>query len=137
MQLASKPIDPDPDLVDELRERMDREGYWDIPIEDVREDTGLPQLPWAVSMDDIAESMALLTEAGWPPSFLLMYDEPWVIAAQLKHILLHTLGNRMVFDFAMFREPHLRMRACAVGPDKGLPPPALHVRCGLQSHPRG
>ena len=100
-QLADQVIDPDPDLVDELRERMARDGYWDVASDSVREDDGEVHLAWAGSVADMAESVALLAAAGWPPSFLLMYDEVWVMAHQLKHFILLTSGNRMIFDFAM------------------------------------
>ena len=89
-------------LVDELRDRMSRDGYWDLPAGAARADNGKPVLDWVANVADMAEAMRLLTEAGWPPSFLLMYDEPWAMAHQLKHMILLTSGNRVIFDFAMF-----------------------------------
>eukprot|EP00966_Prymnesium_polylepis_P126157 2917160-Prymnesium_polylepis.1 len=81
---------------------MSRDGYWDVGAADIREDTGEVQLNWAVNIADMAEAMALLTQAGWPPNFLLMYDEPWLLAHQLKTIIRITSGNTMLFDFAFF-----------------------------------
>ena len=95
-------LDPDPELVDELRARMERDGYWDISASARHSESGQLQLDWLVSVPDMADGVRRLTEAGWPPSFLLMYDEPWVMAAQLKHLILLTSGNRIIFDFAMF-----------------------------------
>ena len=31
-----------------------------------------------------------------------MYDEPWLIAHQLKNVIRMTSGNRLLFDFAFF-----------------------------------
>ena len=101
-QLANAILDPDPDLVDELRWRMERDGYWDISASARNSESGQLHLDWLVSVPDMADGVRRLTEAGWPPSFLLMYDEPWVMAAQLKHLILMTSGNRLIFDFAMF-----------------------------------
>lgn len=39
---------------------------------------GTQNLPWSVSVSDIANGIKTLAEHGWPPSFILMYDEPWV-----------------------------------------------------------
>lgn len=101
-RLAECTIDPDPDLVDELRERMQRDGYWDIPSGQCRGDSSTLQVEWLVDVAAMAEGMSLLTAAGWPPSFLLMYDEPWIMASQLRHLILFTSGNHMIFDFAFF-----------------------------------
>ena len=77
-----------PDRVDELREGMGRDGYFTI-------DAG-PELPWAVDLGAMARAVRILGEAGWPPSFLLVYDEPWVMAHQMRQLLLLTTGNQQV-----------------------------------------
>lgn len=65
-------IDPDPDLVDECRLRMNRDGYYDIASEAIREDTGKAYLDWAVNIASMADGIKRIVAAGWPPSFLLM-----------------------------------------------------------------
>ena len=99
--LADAVIDPEADLVDELRDRMSQDGYWDVSRDAMRED-GAAHLSWAVNVQAMAEAMTLLTKAGWPPSFLLMYDEPWLLAHQLKHVIRMTSGNQILYDFAFF-----------------------------------
>jgi hypothetical protein len=99
--LADTMIDPEADLVDELRDRMSQDGYWDVSHDALRED-GTVHLSWAVNVAAMAEAMTLLTKAGWPPSFLLMYDEPWLLAHQLKYVIRMTSGNQMLYDFAFF-----------------------------------
>lgn len=101
-RLAEAIIEPEADLVDELRDRMCEDGYWEVFSDGTREDNGQVHLKWAVSVADMAEAMTTLTQAGWPPSFLLMYDEPWLIAHQLKNVIRMTSGNRLLFDFAFF-----------------------------------
>ena len=59
-QLRSAIIDPDPDLVDELRARMARDGYWDIDATARRADSGDLQLPWLVSVEAMAQGLGLL-----------------------------------------------------------------------------
>jgi hypothetical protein len=100
--LADAILNPEADLVDELRDRMSHDGYWNVDHDAVREDNGEVHLSWKVNVEDMAEAMTLLTKAGWPPSFLLMYDEPWLIAHQLKNIIRLTSGNQMLYDFAFF-----------------------------------
>jgi len=80
-----------PDRIDDLRETMHRDGYFVI-------DAG-PELPWAVNLESMARAVQILGEAGWPPSFLLVYDEPWVMAYQLQQLLLLTTGNQQVPAF--------------------------------------
>jgi hypothetical protein len=44
-----------------------------------------------------------LAEHGWPPGFLLMYDEPWIMTHQIKDLMRTTTsGNELIMDFALF-----------------------------------
>ena len=64
--------DPDPDLVDLCRDRMQHDGYFDIPA----------GLEWVVPVARVAAAIQRLCDAGWPPSFVLLYDEAWVLMHQ-------------------------------------------------------
>jgi hypothetical protein len=68
--------DPDPDLVDLCRDRMQHDGYFDIPA-------GQPDLEWVVPVARVAAAIQTLCDAGWPPSFVLLYDETWVLMHQV------------------------------------------------------
>ena len=59
--------------VDVLRDRMIRDGYFNIS-----------ELPWAVDVEAIGRSAKILVDAGLPASFLLAYREPWLVAHQVK-----------------------------------------------------
>ena len=60
-KLAEVIIEPEADLVDELRDRMATDGYWEVLSDAVREDNGEVHLSWAVSVADMAEAMTTLT----------------------------------------------------------------------------
>merc|ERR1719482_460899 len=84
-------------------------------------------LPWAVDLSAIAAGMETLFEAGWPPTCILAYDEPWIMGAQLAPLLRQVLGNTDVtFDWLAFRAPPGRPgfpphRDMNLGNEKGLP----------------
>ena len=64
----------DPDTVDELRASMDRDGYMRLPPGE--------KLPWSADVAAVAEGVQQLVRAGWPPTFLVLYDEPCAHAAK-------------------------------------------------------
>ena len=64
----------DPDTVDELRASMDRDGYMRLPPGE--------KLPWTADVAAVAEGVQQLVRAGWPPTFLVLYDEPCAHAAK-------------------------------------------------------
>ncbi|CAE8696683.1 unnamed protein product [Polarella glacialis] len=100
---ADSVLDVDPDLVDECRERMLLDGYFNIDAAFTPEEPESGRsLDWAVDVAALADGVKRLTEAGWPASFLLMYDEPWIMAHQLKNFMLMTTGNRLIMDFSFF-----------------------------------
>ena len=104
----------DPDVIDTCRERMGIEGFFTIPA---------TSLSWAVDVPELAAAIQSLGVAGLSPAFLLVFDEPWVMAhqvrlvmcmqrtsmkgrachlVQLKDMLLTTTGNRLVMDWCIF-----------------------------------
>ena len=93
---------PTADLVDECRDRMIADGYWTIDQEAVEPDTDEPHLRWAVDIAGLSKGVETLAGKGWPPNFLLMYDETWLLAHQLKRLLILTSGNRLSHDFSIF-----------------------------------
>lgn len=77
-----------------LRGAMDREGFFT-----------LADLPWAVDIAAVARGIEALHQAGWPPLFILAYDEPWIMAAQLSSITQQLFGHKVAFDWAAFHVP--------------------------------
>lgn len=95
-----------PDRVDELRDAMHRDGYYLIHAGD--------ELPWAVDLPAMARAVRILGEAGWPPSFLLVYDEPWAMAHQLRQLLMLTTGNQQVLAVSHRPKEMLLLRSTRI-----------------------
>ena len=68
----------DPDVIDTCRERMGIEGFFTIPA---------TSLSWAVDVPELAAAIQSLGVAGWSPAFLLVFDEPWVMAHQVRLVM--------------------------------------------------
>jgi len=82
--------------VEMLRAAMKRDGVFALPTAD---------LPWQVDLAKLAWSVEELRRAGWPPSFIWVYDEPWIMLAQLAPLLRDVLGSQPCFDVAASRVP--------------------------------
>ena len=67
-------ITPTADLVDECRDRMQEDGYWEVAQGRLDEDTGTQALAWAVDIADVARGVSTLVGRGWPPNFIMVYD---------------------------------------------------------------
>ena len=78
------PFESDPDAVEELRASMARDGYFKLDVD---------KLPWVTDeagesmIDSVRRGAKCLLDAGVPSSFLLAYDEPWLLAHQVKELL--------------------------------------------------
>ena len=101
-RFASAILEPHADLIDECRDRMMADGYWQIQYDAVNPETGSHHLNWDLEVSGLARGVERLVEAGWPPNFILMYDETWLLVHQLKHIVLLSTGNRLSYDFSVF-----------------------------------
>jgi len=62
------------------------------------------ELPWGPSMQHLAAATATLLQHGWPPTFLLMYDELWTLVDQAADVVLASTGNA----FNMVSQPRER-----------------------------
>ncbi|KAL6756259.1 hypothetical protein V8C86DRAFT_99024 [Haematococcus lacustris] len=75
---------------DSIRQQIDREGACVVTPE---------QLPWQhVHWSRLASAVEQLMQKGWPPTFLLMYDEVWHIIHQLDAVMQATTGNTCNLD---------------------------------------
>jgi hypothetical protein len=103
---------------------MHRDGYFDLPAGHV---------DWAVDLAVLADGVAQLEALGWPPNFILMYDEAWLLADQLKELLLQVTGNRLIFDFSVFHVRALPSGLDGVGMHHmraHCDQPQVHLCCG-------
>lgn len=101
-RLCDSVLAPSADLVDECRDRMVADGYWQIMHDAQDLETSRRHLEWKIDVAGIARGVARLVAKGWPPNFIMMYDEPWLLVHQLKHIVLMATGNRLSYDFSIF-----------------------------------
>jgi len=58
----------------------------------------LPEQSWAVDLSLLARSVNQLVAAGWPPTFIWVFDEPWVMLAQIAPILKEVTGAEVCFE---------------------------------------
>lgn len=76
--------------------RLDDEGY-----------TRIENANWTIKSirnGDLAKAVRQLEEYGWPPTFLLMFDEAWAICENFRDIMYETSGgNRLNFDILVWR----------------------------------
>eukprot|EP00928_Gymnodinium_smaydae_P047742 TRINITY_DN31887_c0_g1_i1.p1 TRINITY_DN31887_c0_g1~~TRINITY_DN31887_c0_g1_i1.p1 ORF type:complete len:396 (+),score=28.60 TRINITY_DN31887_c0_g1_i1:82-1269(+) len=85
-----------------LREGLVSEGYAVLPRE--ANAVGSAGMPWSIDVHALGRCAARLEAEGWPPTFLLLYDEPWIMAHQISELLTAaTDGNVQVMDWFIFR----------------------------------
>ena len=101
-------------LVQRLRGKFIRDGY--IQLSTLQGDQ---RLPWAASIGAMGRAVQILHDAGWPVAFLQLYDEAWLIAHQLRELLvLTTGGNLFLGDFAIFHIDPAEVGAAGWGPHR-------------------
>jgi len=77
--------------INTLKERMNHEGYFPCT-------TGMDR----VAMEELARQVVLLTQYGWPPSFLVIFDEIWRLVKRMELLMDQTSGNRMNMDILIW-----------------------------------
>lgn len=54
---------------------------------------------WDANLDALADAVVTLVRHGWPPSFIIMYDEVWAMVQQASLLMAEaTGGNRVNMD---------------------------------------
>lgn len=97
--------------VDDLSEHLLREGYFSIPSGAVR---------WIVDVAGVARGVQHLVNLGLPAICIVLYDEPWVMSAQMTELAFRTSGgNEQAFDWSAFC---VRAEHCGTSPDIVAPP---------------
>jgi ectoine hydroxylase-related dioxygenase (phytanoyl-CoA dioxygenase family) len=76
--------------------RLDEEGYTRVDDAD--------WTPKSVRNGGLAKAVRQLEEHGWPPTFLLMFDEAWAVIENFSDIMSRMSGgNRLNFDILVWR----------------------------------
>jgi len=58
-------------------------------------------------MEDLAEAVVLLLQYGWPASFLVLYDEVWLLIQQASNLMKNATGNVCNMDvLAWYVDPN-------------------------------
>eukprot|EP00435_Cladocopium_sp_Y103_P055517 s1143_g18.t1 len=60
------------------------------------------QVHWSVQVSQLAEGIFELERQGWPPTFIAMYDEAWVMAKDAQEIMRLATGNSLCMDVVAF-----------------------------------
>ncbi|KAK7236257.1 hypothetical protein SO694_00061144 [Aureococcus anophagefferens] len=84
-----------------LRAALAADGFFQLaPPEDcgLFDDGG----GWGVDVAALGDAVVALGEAGWPPIYVLVYDEAWVLRGRLAHTLRGAADLAVNFDFAAF-----------------------------------
>ncbi|KAG2440534.1 hypothetical protein HYH02_010412 [Chlamydomonas schloesseri] len=81
---AAKNKKPASELVKDAKEQVLSEGVVQLHPSD---------LQWGVDVHVLARSMVALMQAGWPASFLIMYDEVWALVQQASSLMAGATGG--------------------------------------------
>lgn len=74
--------------------RLTTEGYFQVGGEERNEKF--------LCMEKLAKHVPKLMQYGWPPSFLIMFDELWALVYQMSEIMQKTTGNQMNMDILIW-----------------------------------
>lgn len=77
----------------DVRSRLVEEGYAALPPSAVR---------WSIDVPKLAAAAQRLHALGWPPTFLAMYDEAWVMALDAAGVMAEATGNYLCMDIVGF-----------------------------------
>lgn len=78
---------------EEVRNRILEEGFACLQPSEIS---------WSVEVSELAEGIFQLERNGWPPSFIAMYDEAWVMARDSQKIMQRATGNCLCMDVVAF-----------------------------------
>ena len=81
------------DACREVRTRILEEGFASLQPS---------QVQWSVPVSQLAEGILELERHGWPPTFIAMYDEAWVMAKDAQEIMDVVAGNNLCMDVVAF-----------------------------------
>eukprot|EP01127_Copromyxa_protea_P019275 TRINITY_DN620_c0_g1_i6.p1 TRINITY_DN620_c0_g1~~TRINITY_DN620_c0_g1_i6.p1 ORF type:complete len:470 (-),score=92.62 TRINITY_DN620_c0_g1_i6:456-1832(-) len=84
---------PSSELLDNVKKSAYSSGYFCLPSSEI---------PWSVNLQDIAESVVLLMQYGYPPTFIAMYDEIWVMLNDISDFIESVSHTRPNVDFVTF-----------------------------------
>lgn len=86
----------------ELLRQLAEDGFFELGAP---EDCGLfedSREGWGVDAAAVGAAIVALGEAGWPPLYVLVYDEVWVMRSRLGYTFRAVADLGANFDFAAF-----------------------------------
>ena len=82
---------------------MDSDGFYTTSPAGIAPDTGATRLDWpSVNLEHLANAVLTLKAAGWPSTFLMVYDEVWLMQSAVAALVLATTGNKPNMDMLIF-----------------------------------
>merc|ERR1740117_712787 len=82
------PIELSPAQIGQLRDRMDLDGYFDLSETVLRECADYQPL-----IRRLRGAVTTLVRLGWPASFVVVYDEAWILVQLLSAIMSSSTGG--------------------------------------------
>jgi hypothetical protein len=73
--------------VKELRQRLRKDGYFDLQLPELAEVVG-----------PLRRGVVQLHQHGWPATFISIFDEAWEITGRVKALITTVTGNRYVMN---------------------------------------
>ncbi|GLI65349.1 hypothetical protein VaNZ11_008898 [Volvox africanus] len=74
---------------EDFKHQMHNEGVFQVHPSEMR---------WSVNIHRLALSMVTLMQQGWPPTFLIMFNEVWTLIEQARVLMAATTGNACNMD---------------------------------------
>ncbi len=85
-------------LVDDLRQRMDTDGYFELSA-DVLATVGARFDDYVAVIKRLEAGVRALVTAGWPANFIVLFDESWIVVQLLSQVMHDTTGgNECMMD---------------------------------------
>eukprot|EP00892_Ulva_mutabilis_P009175 jgi/Ulvmu1/662/UM010_0033.1 len=90
----AKLLSCDDEELHQVSQRIDQDGFATLRGH---------QQQWPVQLQHVGQGIEQLREAGWPPSFIMMFDEAWLLMHAVSHVMAKATGNAANMDMLAWR----------------------------------
>lgn len=97
MAASDEAADQDSSVSDECKARLLCDGYFTVSSVVNR-----PEPAFQRTLNAVADGIVALVAAGWPPTFIFVFDEPWELLEYAAKINAATSGTAPNMDFLAF-----------------------------------
>jgi len=101
------------DACADVRDRLIEEGYAALPPSSLR---------WRVPVAALREGILALERHGWPATFIIMFDEAWVMNQDVADIMSKATGNTPCMDTVGFHVDPRRQASTGFSPHRDRQP---------------